>query len=228
MSYLNIGNKEKDIVSTDSRSRQIDDSAAIANTTAVIRNYKDVEIRNVCGSTAGAGSGTFHKYRQCKRREQFRLQQMKQEAVQAERKEKALAKHLDTQKDLEFKAKRRRKNRERAKSRQKKFKEEEEFYKMIEKNKQDEEAQHKTQEENGKPSEKETLPLPKQPEHAGNDSQEQHNDKNVMFNDVDLQLNELLALDATLESSVCSQPAAPKSEEQKASLANVSGLASTT
>jgi len=216
MSFVNVGSKEKDIVSTDARSRQIDDNVAIANSAAVIRNYKDVEIRNVCGSTAGAGSGTFHKYRQCKRREQFRLQQMKQEAIEAQRKEKALTKHVETQKNLEFKAKRRRKNRDRAKNRKKKLKvEQEQFYDMIENN--------NDQDSNDKDKGKDDGNSVKKEEQLDDRNNENEKDKceqavflskdkstndqelPVPINEVvdaDSQLNELLALDATLESNV--------------------------
>ena len=81
MSYVSVGRdqEKKDVVDTDKRSRDLDDSKAIAHTAAVLKNMKEVKIRNVCGSTAGAGSGTFHKYRQCRRREQFRLQQMERD-----------------------------------------------------------------------------------------------------------------------------------------------------
>ena len=78
MSFLPIGEKDED--DTDSRSRQIDDAQSVMNSANLIKtSLKDIRVQNVCGSTAGAGSGTFHKYRQCKRREQFRLDILKKE-----------------------------------------------------------------------------------------------------------------------------------------------------
>jgi ATPase subunit of ABC transporter with duplicated ATPase domains len=43
-----------------------------------------VLVKNIPGSTAGAGSGEFHQYRQLRRKEMFRLQKMEQEAKKAE------------------------------------------------------------------------------------------------------------------------------------------------
>eukprot|EP00483_Globobulimina_turgida_P005810 UN05820 len=75
MSFL----PEQEEEDTDSRSKQLDDAQSIINSANLLRSLKDVKVQNVCGSTAGAGSGTFHKYRQGKRREQFRLDQLKKE-----------------------------------------------------------------------------------------------------------------------------------------------------
>eukprot|EP01083_Nonionella_stella_P144822 452804_1 len=75
MSFLPV-EQDEDV---DSRSRQNDDNESIRNSVNLLKSLKDVKVQNVCGSTAGAGSGTFHKYRQAKRREQFRLEQLNKE-----------------------------------------------------------------------------------------------------------------------------------------------------
>eukprot|EP00210_Caulerpa_lentillifera_P009354 g8918.t1 len=40
---------------------------------------------NVCGSSAGAGSGDFHQYRMIRRREQARLKRMEADAIEEEK-----------------------------------------------------------------------------------------------------------------------------------------------
>lgn len=40
---------------------------------------------NVCGSSAGAGSGDFHQYRMIRRREQARLKRMEADAIEDEK-----------------------------------------------------------------------------------------------------------------------------------------------
>ena len=60
----------------DYKTQRGDEIEATKNTVANILHLKNIEIRNNIGSTAGAGSGTFHKYRNHKRREMFRLLDM--------------------------------------------------------------------------------------------------------------------------------------------------------
>ena len=57
----------------------------------VLFDPRDVQAKNVSGSTAGAGSGDFHVYRQQRRRELDRIQSMERAAKEAAEKEKILA-----------------------------------------------------------------------------------------------------------------------------------------
>lgn len=52
--------------------------------------------QNTQGSTAGAGSGDFHQYRQLRRKERYRLVQMEAAA----RREQAIEEHIQTREDL--------------------------------------------------------------------------------------------------------------------------------
>ena len=105
-----------------------DEQKAIENTALLNSMNRDLKIQNVCGSTAGAGSGTFHKYRQHKRREMFRLQKLKKEAKKDELNEKLKKRRRDNENELQRKAKKRKKNRDRKKSRKKKYKQKNESH----------------------------------------------------------------------------------------------------
>ena len=50
----------------------------------VIQETVPTRIFNVCGSSAGAGSGDFHQYRMIRRREQARLKMIEEEAAEAD------------------------------------------------------------------------------------------------------------------------------------------------
>lgn len=53
--------------------------------------------QNTLGSTAGAGSGDFHQYRQLRRKERYRLVQMEATA----RRQQAVVEHQHTREDLQ-------------------------------------------------------------------------------------------------------------------------------
>lgn len=79
MTTLLLGKDKKDLDNEETQTKA-DESLAIKNSVLLNSMHRDLKVQNVCGSTAGAGSGTFHKYRQHKRREIFRLHQMKLDA----------------------------------------------------------------------------------------------------------------------------------------------------
>ena len=114
MSFIPVGQKEED---TDARSRQIDEGKSVANSVALLKSMKDVKVQNVCGSTAGAGSGTFHKYRQCKRREQFRIDRLKKEEKIQKINERIRKRKRENEEVLEAKRSKKRKLRQKKKER---------------------------------------------------------------------------------------------------------------
>jgi len=83
---------------------------------------RTVEAKNVSGSTAGAGSGDFHVYRQQRRRELDRLAQLRadgdEEAFAAEEYERSLA----TDERTKRRAAKRRRKKDAAQARRKKAK----------------------------------------------------------------------------------------------------------
>ena len=116
MSFLDLGDKDDKEEST-SRAQQLDDAQSVQNSANLLKSMKHVRVQNVCGSTAGAGSGTFHKYRQAKRRENFRLEQLKKEHRINEMNERIKKRKRENDEILEKKRSKKRKIRERKKKR---------------------------------------------------------------------------------------------------------------
>lgn len=166
MSHLNIGQKDED--DSDARSRQIDDGKSIMNSVSLLKSLKDVKVQNVCGSTAGAGSGTFHKYRQQKRREQFRIDRLKKEEKIKKINERIKKRKRDNDEALEAKRNKKRKLRQKKRERRMRAKT------------QGNEEEEGEQKKGDSPS----------PDNAV--------DTNTMQNDEDKQLQELLNIDKAL------------------------------
>ncbi len=83
---------------------------------------RSVETRNVTGSTAGAGSGDFHVYRQERRREQDRLTSLKLEAITAAEIEEDMRRKADADARTVRRAARRRRKKDLALVRRKRAK----------------------------------------------------------------------------------------------------------
>merc|ERR1712228_62375 len=115
MSFLPDGQNDEE--ESTSRAQQIDDAQSVRNSANLLKSMKHVKVQNVCGSTAGAGSGTFHKYRQAKRRENFRLEQLKKEHRINEMNERIKKRKRENDAILEKKRSKKRKIRERKKMR---------------------------------------------------------------------------------------------------------------
>lgn len=83
-----------------------------------------LKVSNVQGSTAGAGSGEFHKYRKMRGRETARLARMDQEVREVEEKERFLAERKAVEDELALKTEKRAAKRRRKKEAKRKGMEE--------------------------------------------------------------------------------------------------------
>lgn len=77
-------------------------------------------VRNVMGSSAGAGSGEFHVYRHLRRKEMSRLKEMEESAVEDELNQEYKTKLAEAKKLAEKKALKRRMKRDKKRDRVKK------------------------------------------------------------------------------------------------------------
>lgn len=80
-------------------------------------NSRDVDAKNVSASTAGASSGDFHVYRHQRRTEMDRLDRMKKEAREKDRKEKDFNEAMERKKKEDLQTMKRAAKRKRKKQR---------------------------------------------------------------------------------------------------------------
>lgn len=97
--------------------KRLEEAKELEEKLKFIQENVPTRVYNVCGSSAGAGSGDFHQYRMIRRQEQMRLQRIEDEAKRQTETQEYEAKRLEKVQQLESKTAKKRSKRLKKKER---------------------------------------------------------------------------------------------------------------